>query len=359
MFVRLPARHACSSPSAFAFPSLSHLIPSSPSFSPLPAHPADGRLALSFVNLDAEVKFGVSLHLPASYPVGPVKAEARIWFDGEREPGHWHWLGASGLPACCLHCRLALLPLCPCFLLRTTRRRGPDQRAAHRCCGGGGARGARPPARHLPAAEPAGAGGAAAAGRGGARRCHLPCRVDQPAVWRSARCVSAVVSQQLRSALGPHWANAGWVPTRVWGWRCAKRGPWVATSLFFPPSAADRLCTIPLTPSCVTFAPPRGSLQFGSARVAVAALLSPLVALLPAVRSLLPLADAPGRPQQAQEGGALGLLAPRDLAIDGLRCRTSSRQMLWEELMQGTQPQRGVQHRAVSAGAGSPQPLTR
>ncbi|EFN59398.1 hypothetical protein CHLNCDRAFT_56732 [Chlorella variabilis] len=43
----------------------------------------DGWLSLSFVNLDAEVKFGVSLRLPHSYPAGPVQQQARIWFDGE------------------------------------------------------------------------------------------------------------------------------------------------------------------------------------------------------------------------------------------------------------------------------------
>lgn len=48
---------------------------------PLP--PADGSLCLSFVNLDAEVKFAVSLRLPVSYPAGPVQQQARIWFGGE------------------------------------------------------------------------------------------------------------------------------------------------------------------------------------------------------------------------------------------------------------------------------------
>lgn len=41
-------------------------------------------MALSFINMDAEVKFGATLRLPASYPLGQVQAEPRIWFDGKR-----------------------------------------------------------------------------------------------------------------------------------------------------------------------------------------------------------------------------------------------------------------------------------
>jgi hypothetical protein len=48
---------------------------------------ADGSLSLSFVNLDAEVKFAVSLRLPGSYPAGPVQQQARIWFGGELAAG--------------------------------------------------------------------------------------------------------------------------------------------------------------------------------------------------------------------------------------------------------------------------------
>ncbi|KAL4430905.1 hypothetical protein ABPG75_006161 [Micractinium tetrahymenae] len=41
---------------------------------------ADGAVSLSFVNLDAEVKFAVSLQLPRSYPLGRVHHAAKIWF---------------------------------------------------------------------------------------------------------------------------------------------------------------------------------------------------------------------------------------------------------------------------------------
>ena len=73
--------------------------------------PADGSLSLSFINLDAEVKFAVSLRLPGSYPAGAVQQQARIWFGGElaawrheatRADGSWPcmrgacgWLGVA------------------------------------------------------------------------------------------------------------------------------------------------------------------------------------------------------------------------------------------------------------------------
>ena len=46
--------------------------------------PAGGRgVSLAFVNLEAEVKFGVTLALPPTYPAGPlVQQQAKIWFDG-------------------------------------------------------------------------------------------------------------------------------------------------------------------------------------------------------------------------------------------------------------------------------------
>lgn len=39
-------------------------------------------MSLSFVNLDAEVKFSVRLQLPQSYPLGRVDHTAKIWFGG-------------------------------------------------------------------------------------------------------------------------------------------------------------------------------------------------------------------------------------------------------------------------------------
>lgn len=51
---------------------------------------AGGAVSLSFVNLDAEVKFAVSLQLPQSYPLGRLDHTARIWFGGA--------LAASTLP---------------------------------------------------------------------------------------------------------------------------------------------------------------------------------------------------------------------------------------------------------------------
>ena len=47
-------------------------------------HTTGGRgVSLAFVNLEAEVKFGVTLALPTTYPAGPlVQQQAKIWFDG-------------------------------------------------------------------------------------------------------------------------------------------------------------------------------------------------------------------------------------------------------------------------------------
>lgn len=154
----------------------------------------DGSLALYFVNLDAEVKFGVSLHLPASYPVGPMQQCAKIWFDGgwrsrSAAPGGalllciprslalpipaWGASVSSGLSACCPP------PTSIC-------RRQPGDGAGHCSGGGGGARGARPPAGHLPGAEPAGTGGASSASHASRRR-YLPFRLAEPSVWQHPR----------------------------------------------------------------------------------------------------------------------------------------------------------------------------
>jgi hypothetical protein len=80
---RLASHECTASPAAANYVAQAHRFPA-PISPPAPAAcRAGGRLALSFINLDAEIKFGVTLQLPGSYPAGAVEAQPRVWFDGE------------------------------------------------------------------------------------------------------------------------------------------------------------------------------------------------------------------------------------------------------------------------------------